>query len=52
MAQAHRTALDLREVAEDTQALHAWATERIASCRHRLKLGPPPARIPEGLPLP
>ncbi|MGW7445997.1 hypothetical protein [Kitasatospora sp. NPDC054795] len=50
MVDAHRSALELRDLAEDTGALHAWAAERISSCRRRLKLGPPPAGIPEGLP--
>ncbi|MEU1290153.1 hypothetical protein [Kitasatospora sp. NPDC005856] len=49
MVRAHRNALDLRDLAEDTDAVHAWAAERTASCRGKLKLGPPPARIPEGL---
>ncbi|MFG2918915.1 hypothetical protein ACGF0D_39285 [Kitasatospora sp. NPDC048298] len=47
MVQAHRAALQLRDMADDTEALRSWAAERTASCRQRLKLGPPPATTPE-----
>ncbi|WP_157031826.1 hypothetical protein [Kitasatospora cheerisanensis] len=49
MVEAHRTARQLRETAEDTGALRRWAAERTASGRQKLKLGPPPAGLPEEL---
>ncbi|MDH6580640.1 hypothetical protein [Kitasatospora sp. MAP5-34] len=50
--QAHQTSLQLRDMADDAEALRSWAAERITSCRQKLKLGPSPAGLPEELQLP
>ncbi|MFJ5233164.1 hypothetical protein ACIQBJ_25125 [Kitasatospora sp. NPDC088391] len=38
MVQAHETALQLRDQADDTEALRGWVVERVTSCRQKLNL--------------